>query len=117
MKTTAFATMTICLALLSGCQGGGSSSAPQATPKPAEADSKVKAALAKLPDSDRKVAEEQKTCPITGEALGSMGVPIKLTLKGQTVFLCCSGCQDKAEADPDKTLKAAADAKTNSGGK
>jgi hypothetical protein len=40
-----------------------------------------------------------------------MGVPIKLTLKGQTVFLCCSGCQDKAESDPEKTLKTIADAK------
>ena len=27
------------------------------------------------------------SCPITGAALGSMGVPVKITLRGQTVFL------------------------------
>jgi len=34
-----------------------------------------------------------------------MGVPVKITLKGQPVFLCCAGCEDRAKADPDKTLE------------
>lgn len=119
-KSLAFALIPFSLALLVGCQGGGSSSAPQVTPKPADTgatDPKVKAALDKLSVEDRKLAEEQKTCPVTGEALGSMGVPPKLTLKDQTVFLCCASCKKKAESDPDKTLKAVADAKAKSGGK
>ena len=33
-----------------------------------------------------------------------MGPPIKIELKGQPVYLCCKGCQKRAEADPDKTL-------------
>jgi hypothetical protein len=33
-----------------------------------------------------------------------MGVPVKLTLMGQTVFLCCKGCKNDAESEPAKTL-------------
>jgi hypothetical protein len=33
-----------------------------------------------------------------------MGVPRKITLKGQPVFVCCEGCVTKAKADPDQTL-------------
>jgi|DewCreStandDraft_4_1066084.scaffolds.fasta_scaffold311598_1 hypothetical protein len=50
----------------------------------------------------------QKTCPVTGEELGSMGQPIPVTLKGQTVYVCCRGCVAKAQADPDKALAAVA---------
>ena len=46
----------------------------------------------------------QKFCPVNGEELGSMGKPIPVTVKGQTVFVCCRGCIAKAQADPDKTL-------------
>ncbi len=66
---------------------------------------KVKENLAKLPPEDRKLAARQKFCPITGLQLGSMGVPVKITLKGRTVFLCCPGCVEQAKKDPDKTLK------------
>jgi hypothetical protein len=34
-----------------------------------------------------------------------MGVPVKIMVKGQPVFLCCTGCEDKAKADPDQTLE------------
>ena len=50
----------------------------------------------------------QRTCPVTGEDLGSMGKPIPVTLKGQTVYVCCRGCAAKSQADPDKTLAAVA---------
>ena len=50
----------------------------------------------------------QKTCPVTGEELGSMGDPIPVTVKGQTVYVCCRGCAAKAQANPDKTLAAVA---------
>ena len=46
----------------------------------------------------------QKTCPVTGEELGSMGKPVPVTVKGETVYVCCRGCAGKAQADPDKTL-------------
>ena len=50
----------------------------------------------------------QKKCPVTGEDLGSMGDPIPVTVKGQTVYVCCRGCAAKAQRDPDKTLAAVA---------
>lgn len=86
--------------------------APSARPKLSpEDEAEIRASLAKLPPADRKAAEAQRLCPIQGEPLGSMGVPIKLTLKGETVFVCCKGCVGQAQKDPDKTLKAVAEAK------
>jgi Cu(I)/Ag(I) efflux system membrane fusion protein len=70
---------------------------------------KIKTNLAKLPPQDQKLAAQQKFCPITGLLLGSMGVPVKITLQGQPVFLCCPGCVDEANKDPDKTLKKVAE--------
>jgi hypothetical protein len=34
-----------------------------------------------------------------------MGVPVKVILKGQPVFLCCPGCTEQAQQEPDKILK------------
>jgi hypothetical protein len=60
---------------------------------------------AKLSAEDRELVEAQEWCAVsTDERLGSMGPPIKLTIKGEPVFICCKGCQKKAEANPDKTL-------------
>ena len=60
--------------------------------------------LAKLSADDRQLAEAQKLCPISNEALGEMGVPLKVTIKDQPVFLCCKGCVSEAKAHPDETL-------------
>jgi Cu(I)/Ag(I) efflux system membrane fusion protein len=66
---------------------------------------RVKANLAQLSDEDRRLAEAQRYCPVEQDnLLGSMGKPVKLVLKRQTVFLCCPSCEDEAKADPDKTL-------------
>jgi uncharacterized protein (TIGR03000 family) len=68
-------------------------------------DKEVAANLAKLDPEDRKAAEAQRFCAVQeGIRLGSMGVPVKVTVKGQPVFLCCEGCEERAKADPDKTL-------------
>ena len=72
---------------------------------PEDPDAKIVTSLAKLPAEDRKLAETQRFCPIlTANRLGVMGVPAKITIKGQPVFLCCNGCKEKAFADPDATL-------------
>jgi len=47
----------------------------------------------------------QKTCPVTGEPLGSMGAPIPVTVKGQTIYVCCRGCVAKVQRDPDAFLR------------
>lgn len=94
---------------IAGC---GSSNKPTATKAASqnghehehEGNGDAAEALAKLSPADRQKAEAQKMCPVSDEPLGSMGVPIKVTAKGQEVFLCCKGCQKDFEADPDKYL-------------
>lgn len=46
----------------------------------------------------------QKTCPVTDEPLGSMGPPVPVTVKGQTIYVCCQGCVETVQADPDLYL-------------
>jgi YHS domain-containing protein len=60
--------------------------------------------LAQLSVEDRVLAEKQKVCPVSGEPLGAMAKPVKITVKGKTVFLCCSGCEEAVRKDPDKYL-------------
>jgi membrane fusion protein, copper/silver efflux system len=91
---------------------GGSSGAPGSSnvttvrpSTPEDEDAKVAASLATLSESDRKLAEEQQFCPILSEnRLGAMGVPVKVMIKGQPVFLCCDGCKKQALNKPDSTL-------------
>ena len=89
------------------------SSALKAEPKPTVAvaapDAEYLLNIEKLPEAERKLALAQGTCPVTGAALGSMGVPIKITLRGQPVFLCCQGCVGKAKRNPDETLRKVAE--------
>lgn len=55
-----------------------------------------------LSASDRDLALAQKTCPVTKKPLGSMGAPIKISISGRTVFVCCDGCIDLAKDMPSK---------------
>jgi membrane fusion protein, copper/silver efflux system len=70
----------------------------------ADEDADVKEALDRLNPEDRRLANDQEYCPITGKHLGSMGAPVMIDLKGRRVFLCCSSCPDKAKADAQRTL-------------
>jgi len=84
----------------SGAKGGAAGTTIRST-TPEDPDAKIVAALAKLSPADRELAEKQRTCPILKDSrLGSMGVPIKLTLADETVFLCCAGCKGQATAEP-----------------
>ncbi|OHB80624.1 MAG: hypothetical protein A2V98_01125 [Planctomycetes bacterium RBG_16_64_12] len=106
---------------LTGCPSGGGSDQPASPPQVGgtgehaghehaehteamSAGSDVQAALAKLSEEDRALAAAQKTCPVSDEPLGSMGTPVKVTVKGRDVFLCCPGCEGEIKADPDKYL-------------
>ena len=57
---------------------------------------------------DKSLIEYQKTCPVTGYKLGSMGPPVKREVGGKTVFLCCPNCVEKFDADKDEFLAALA---------
>ena len=90
---------------IGGGGGGGAKTSSAARPStPEDEDTKVTSSLSKLPPADRVVAEAQGTCPVLdGSRLGSMGAPVKLTLDGKSVFLCCAGCEPKARAEPERT--------------
>jgi multidrug efflux pump subunit AcrA (membrane-fusion protein) len=99
VKTRAKASPSVAAAPSTVPQGGGTKAA------------KIKAALAKLSPEDRRLAEEQGFCPESEEPLGSMGVPVKITVKGQPVFLCCKGCEDDVREHPAQTLAKVAELK------
>src|SRR5882757_7420466 len=46
----------------------------------------------------------QRTCPISGEKLGSKGAPKPVTLKGEEIYVCCASCVAKAKEKPDGCL-------------
>jgi membrane fusion protein, copper/silver efflux system len=53
---------------------------------------------------DKELIERQKVCPVTGEPLGSMGSPVRVTVAGKTVFLCCQACEPALKKNPEKYL-------------
>ena len=44
------------------------------------------------------------TCPVTGKPLGSMGPPVRVTVAGRSVLLCCQGCEGAVREAPEKYL-------------
>src|SRR5262249_49956222 len=86
MKTLAKVDEVTMRAKIGGVVTAQSSPAPDAG---GSKSAKIKAMLAKLNPEDRRLAEEQGYCPETEQLLGTMGVPLKVTVKGRTVFLCC----------------------------
>jgi Cu(I)/Ag(I) efflux system membrane fusion protein len=91
----------------SGSKGGsGSTTVRPSTPE--DTDAKITQALARLPEEDRKLAEKQQFCPVLPDnRLGSMGVPVKVVIDGEPVFLCCDGCTKSAHDKPHETLEKA----------
>jgi hypothetical protein len=61
-------------------------------------------AMAQLPAEDRALAEKQKTCPVSDQALGSMGKPIKVAVGDRDVFICCEGCEEELKNNSEKYL-------------
>ena len=51
-----------------------------------------------------------KTCVVSGEALGSMGEPVKVSHEGREIRLCCKNCEKGFQKDPAKFAKMVEDA-------
>ena len=81
----------------------GCSAPKDSTPTAAQAPAQSETAtsknedLAALSDEDRQLVLAQKICPVSEEPLGSMGTPIKVTVNGRHLFICCKGCEDSAK--------------------
>jgi len=96
---------------LSGCRSDAPApSSPTGGATDSQSDSgqtdmdKMKVELAKLPPEDAASAEAQHVCPVSGEMLGTMGIPKKIDVNGQAVWICCDGCKDTLLASPDEYL-------------
>ncbi|MFZ5833608.1 MAG: hypothetical protein ACOY3P_26265 [Planctomycetota bacterium] len=83
-----------------GSGPGGAGTSDTAT----EPGGEVEAALAKLPPELQQLAKQQKICPVSGEPLGSMGVPYRVQVKDREVLLCCQGCEEEIQTNPEKYL-------------
>jgi len=82
----------------------GCAQQPSTTATTAVTTNEEGAPKAELTAADRKAIEEQKLCPVGDAELGSMGDPVKVTVKGRDVYLCCEHCRDTLLAEPDKFL-------------
>lgn len=94
---------------IGGSSGGSGSSPPARTVRPSTPEDhelKLDLTLGKLNRADRELAVSQQYCPVLADSrLGSMGIPVKLSIDGQPVFVCCPSCQKGALKDPAETLK------------
>ncbi len=70
------------------------------------------AVLEKLSEEDRGLVENQRICPVTMMALGSMGSPQKVDVNGKPVFICCEGCRASLLEEPQVYLAKLDAAKT-----
>jgi YHS domain-containing protein len=94
--------------LASGLAMGGQNALRQQAGQPSGSPAVAAADAGPLADAkptDKELIEQQKTCPVSDQPLGSMGKPVKVVYKGRTVFLCCHGCKKTFQADPEKYLK------------
>jgi hypothetical protein len=96
------------LVVLVGCQGKPSSdmSTIEPVPAPMGADADIRANLSQLGPEDQQLAEHQKYCPMMeGVRLGEMGRPYKVTVQGDSMFVCCKSCVLAAQKEPDRALE------------
>ncbi len=52
----------------------------------------------------RLSVEQQKTCLVTGQELGSMGQPVPVHVGGKDLWACCAGCEEPLRAEPKRFL-------------
>lgn len=65
-------------------------------------------AVAKATAADQQAIAALKLCPVSGEDLGSMGGALKVSRGGKSTFICCKGCMEQIQANPEKFFGATA---------
>jgi YHS domain-containing protein len=60
------------------------------------------AGLVSAADTGVPATYSLKTCPVSGEELGGMGKPVKVTHEGTDVYLCCKSCLKDFNKEPAK---------------
>ncbi len=64
--------------------------------------------FSKATQADAKAVAAQKICPVSREDLFAMGGPLKVSRGDKSIFICCKGCLEEIQANPDRFLGAAA---------
>ena len=123
-----FIAIAAVLCLFVGCQPTQTASVPpadsaatttttpeQTTTQQSESEESIIAkAISELPAAEQTEASKQKYCAVqTTQLLGTMGMPYKVMLDGEPVYLCCAGCKGKATRNPKETLAHVAELKAN----
>lgn len=65
--------------------------------------------VAQATDADRAAIAAQRVCPVMNQPLGGHGAPLKVTVNGQSMYLCCRGCLRKVSDNPALYLSKAAE--------
>jgi hypothetical protein len=68
-----------------------------------------------LSDEDRQLVLAQRLCPVSGEPLGSMGTPLKVTVGDRSLFIYCAGCECAAKENFDEHYSEIAKSESASG--
>lgn len=84
-----------------GCSDGGHT---PASPVPGAAPAEVRGVAPPF--------DGQMTCPVSGAALAKASDPVGVSVRGETVFVCCTGCAAKVRQNPDAYLAKARAEKT-----
>lgn len=58
-------------------------------------------------ETDDAAMRNQSVCPVTDQPLGAHGRPLKVVVDGRPVFVCCEGCIDEVQINPQRYLKIA----------
>lgn len=56
--------------------------------------------VSRVTNADRAEIARQKVCPITHQPLGAHGPPLRVTVDGQNLYVCCEGCVGEVQKDP-----------------
>jgi hypothetical protein len=93
------------LAPLSLAVGGCRDQPPTIAITSADPEADIKFNLASLGPEEKRIAEQQKYCPIMDNVrLGEIGRPFKITVNGVTAYVCCENCVQEAQDEPEWAL-------------
>ena len=76
----------------------------QAVPPGQQAPARENVSVGYATAADRSAVLAQGLCPVMKQPLGGHGTPIKISIDGRAVFVCCKGCVSKVEQNPDLYL-------------
>ena len=107
MRSLSLASLVGLLALVAGCGGSNPEpAAPQAEATPPATAETAPAAASNAPMKapGEATVGDRSTCPVSGEEFVVEATSPKTEYKGKTYYFCCSGCDKKFKADPEKFL-------------